>query len=611
MRLLDTTTLQLKEFADENEVEYIILSHRWEQDEVSLQQLPSLGTRSRKQGYLKIRACCAEAARNGVRYAWIDTCCIDKTSSAELNGTAMQPGAMRIYPMSGLSMILRAVFGSLGVGLYKSFWSTLLNPNQYTYRLTMAIQAPHAVEFYNRRWEFIGSKHLLSSRLSGITGVPRDVLWGDRPPSGCPIAQRMSWASKRVTTRPEDQAYSLMGLFDVNMPLLYGEGKKAFRRLQEEILKISQDHSIFIWKCTGNDGPLDMLAGSPADFADRRYVSPRYSGSEQYLMTNAGLSITLPMLPWNMNTYLAILGCNHQRGVRARADGYCSAIFLQRTKNPRLLIRVALSGQEICTVKRRAVSQIIRMQQVLILSPRVPAFPDSDFVYGQPAYGFVFLSSMSSHLIDIGPKGLPGVEIGSRNPPEPYQTSLQDKPAWKVKLLPGQHGTVAWFDFAKTEKPPGKIRLVKFGFDFEFNPVCMIWTHDHLSRNSWVDQQGRALESSTLDSNEWIEKDVASHGIDVSSGYTEVGGELRPYYALRGDNSSGISVGIQALELTIDIATGRGDRDPEWFVTMEDTFDFEAQDKSEFYRRDRRFGWRSKKDVIVEERVEGDVDTAL
>ena len=91
--------------------------------------------------------------------------------------------------------------------------------------------------------------------LALLTGIDEDVLKGERPPARCSIAQRMSWASHRVTTRTEDTAYCLIGIFDVNMPMLYGEGQKAFFRLQEEIIKHSDDHTIFAWPINRPDQP--------------------------------------------------------------------------------------------------------------------------------------------------------------------------------------------------------------------------------------------------------------------------------------------------------------------------------------------------------------------
>lgn len=107
--------------------------------------------------------------------------------------------------------------------------------------------APRVVQFYNADWVELGTKSSLKGLISQITGIDVRVLVG-APPSTCNVARRLSWASTRETTRIEDVAYSLIGLFDVNMPLLYGEGTRAFRRLQEEILKESEDYTILAWK---------------------------------------------------------------------------------------------------------------------------------------------------------------------------------------------------------------------------------------------------------------------------------------------------------------------------------------------------------------------------
>lgn len=111
----------------------------------------------------------------------------------------------------------------------------------------------------------------------------------------------MSWLSRRETTRVEDMAYCVLGLFDINMPLLYGEGHKAFIRLQEEIIRSHQDHSIFCWSYDPEFVPEDwtsMLAPRPRVFADAgRYTKqkPRLDVLP-YSVTNLGLSIPLPVL---------------------------------------------------------------------------------------------------------------------------------------------------------------------------------------------------------------------------------------------------------------------------------------------------------------------------
>jgi len=95
--------------------------------------------------------------------------------------------------------------------------------------------APTHLTFYDMHWNPMATREQLAPMLSRITGISKGVLRQTRPVHRVPVAQRMSWAAGRKTTRVEDLAYSLFGLFDINMPMLYGEGRKAFRRLQEEI----------------------------------------------------------------------------------------------------------------------------------------------------------------------------------------------------------------------------------------------------------------------------------------------------------------------------------------------------------------------------------------
>jgi hypothetical protein len=101
---------------------------------------------------------------------------------------------------------------------------------------------------YARDWRRIGTRYEFRDTLAQITGIEVEYLCGDKPLNTASVSRRMSWASTRNTSRIEDTAYCLLGLFDVHMPLLYGEGKKAFRRLQEEILKANPaDHTLLAW----------------------------------------------------------------------------------------------------------------------------------------------------------------------------------------------------------------------------------------------------------------------------------------------------------------------------------------------------------------------------
>ncbi len=105
--------------------------------------------------------------------------------------------------------------------------------------------APRHVNFYTKDWTLIGTKDDLCAELSAITQIHGDILIGKSPVTTASVAQRMSWASRRQTSCVEDMAYCLMGVFSVNMTMLYGEGERAFVRLQEEICKESNDNSIF------------------------------------------------------------------------------------------------------------------------------------------------------------------------------------------------------------------------------------------------------------------------------------------------------------------------------------------------------------------------------
>jgi hypothetical protein len=137
--------------------------------------------------------------------------------------------------------------------------------------------APENLVFFDQEWNIRGTKEELVDDLSRITGINPSVLLHKRSLSSVAVAQKMSWAAKRETTRVEDTAYCLLGIFNVNMPLLYGEEEKAFRRLQEEIVKSTPDFSLFAWtmpttnsnreRVWGQNFFSGLLAKAPLDFA--------------------------------------------------------------------------------------------------------------------------------------------------------------------------------------------------------------------------------------------------------------------------------------------------------------------------------------------------------
>jgi hypothetical protein len=246
MRLLHTKKIELQEFGPREVPNYAILSHTWEEEEVTLQDIKTNEamepTRLRKslKGMLV-------AAADGFDYIWIDTCCIDKTSSAELSEALnsmyrwyQEAGECYAYLADVPHNSVNRVTGVTGPEFRKSRWFT----RGWTLQ---ELIAPSSVIFLDSDWQEMGTKSNLQRDISEITGIPGNFLLGDDLRHAS-IAQRMSWASKRETTRIEDLAYCLMGLFGIYMPMLYGEGERAFIRLQEEIMRVSDDHSLFAWR---------------------------------------------------------------------------------------------------------------------------------------------------------------------------------------------------------------------------------------------------------------------------------------------------------------------------------------------------------------------------
>ena len=338
MRLLDTSTLMLYEFFDDNVPTYAILSHTWGEEEVSLYDLKNKIPMQldRLKGYMKIKEFCAVAASHDFEYVWIDTCCIDKTSSAELSEAINS--MYRWYRNAAICYVYLVdvwigeerkdsrrvawVLKECSPCLVRESWKRFRESRWFTRGWTLQeLLAPRSMNFFDKDWRFLGDKVSLKDELSSITGIQQDHMFAHTFAS---VAQKMSWASGRKTTRLEDMAYSLMGIFDVNMPLLYGEGSKAFTRLQHEIVKISDDDSIFAWE---DDLLLEsgMFAQSPKAFAKSgdivqiKETHPFYVSRAPYAVTNRGLAIenfthekSVPIRFSDLGISLLPLNCGRQ-----------------------------------------------------------------------------------------------------------------------------------------------------------------------------------------------------------------------------------------------------------------------------------------------------------
>ncbi|KAK0730907.1 heterokaryon incompatibility protein-domain-containing protein [Lasiosphaeris hirsuta] len=316
MRLLNVHSGAIKLImADKDIPPYAVLSHRWgsDDDEVSYEdwQTPpeSFTTVSSKPGYRKIYYCRKQAIADGIDWIWVDTCCIDNKSSAELSEA--------INSMFRWYQNAKVCYAYLSdVPTSNNHFQAAEGCQSRWFSRGWTLQeliAPKDVIFYSSSWERIGAKSdpNLRDLLSHITAVEPKYLCG-ADLDEVSVAKRMSWAAKRTTSRTEDMAYCLMGIFDINMPLLYGEGTKAFRRLQEEILKSNPyDLSLFAWgKIVPSpsfqlddreylDGekpipwsaeaasisPQSLLAESPSDFEESAYFAPSLESRYFYFHT--------------------------------------------------------------------------------------------------------------------------------------------------------------------------------------------------------------------------------------------------------------------------------------------------------------------------------------
>lgn len=308
MRLLHTTDLTMEEFEGSDIPPYAILSHTWEKhQEVTFRDWQDLESVCDRTGFHKIMKACEKAREHGLDYLWVDTCCIDKSSSAELSEAINSmydwylSADICICYLSDVPPILDDEDDSMD----QASWVQRLSTARWFTRgwTLQELLAPDEMYFYYQDWSTIGTKEELANELAIITGIDEAYLLKMRPILGASIARRMSWAARRSTTRREDIAYCLLGIFDINMPLVYGEGEKAFLRLQKKILRDTTDQTIFCWEWDEQfvpDSWVGLLAPSPAAFANSGNILVAnfhlFTKGIPYSKTNSGIKIRLPIL---------------------------------------------------------------------------------------------------------------------------------------------------------------------------------------------------------------------------------------------------------------------------------------------------------------------------
>jgi len=245
MRLLEIQKngdLNLTDYSFDDVPPYAVLSHTWGPDnqEITFRDIQHR-TGHDKDGYQKLKFCSRQAALDGLTYFWIDTCCIDKSNSQELQEAlnSMFRWYKNAHYCYAYLTDVHKRSGDNGDKISRLPWGTAFRRSRWFTRgwTLQELIAPRSVKFFSAEGEELGDKTTLDLLLHECTGVPVDALRG-KPLADFSVKERLSWLRERKTTRPEDLAYCMFGIFNVHMPLIYGEGQaKALRRLKEEIGK--------------------------------------------------------------------------------------------------------------------------------------------------------------------------------------------------------------------------------------------------------------------------------------------------------------------------------------------------------------------------------------
>jgi hypothetical protein len=241
LKRLPDGSFELESVNDDEPPAYAILSHTWAPDqEVTYTELVS-GIGTNKIGYNKLLFCTARAAVDGLQYSWVDTCCIDRSTSDELS-TAIN-SMFRWYQGAALCYVYLSDVSVpdeiADIQASRTTWIDAFRKSRWFTRgwTLQELLAPGRVEFFSKECRPLGSKKSLEPDIHEITRIPIDVLRG-RPLAELSVDERMGWANNRSTSRKEDTVYCLLGLFNVFLPLIYGEGEAYARiRLREEIQK--------------------------------------------------------------------------------------------------------------------------------------------------------------------------------------------------------------------------------------------------------------------------------------------------------------------------------------------------------------------------------------
>lgn len=565
MWLINAKTLELEEFPFSVRPSYAILSHRWDVEEVSFRDMHNIDRRQSMKGFQKILRCCQQALEDGLQYAWVDTCSINKESSAELTEAINS-----MYQWYHDAEVCYAYLYDVGPPPLKPLPQSDWFGRGWTLQ---ELIAPKTVLFFASSWDWIGDRQGLRHEISEITHIDVSMLDGSKGVEEFSIAKRMSWASNREITRPEDRAYSLLGIFQVNMPMIYGEGDRAFRRLQEQIIKDSDDHSIFAWPLSMEPDNHGMLASSPAAFADSKdieSISVR-RGRSPYSLTNRGVSITLNLTPWCLDTYIAILNCAPRYSFpQRRTDLGGVGIYLRKLLEDDSYARIELNGEEMVYDIQQKLgsttqSSIARDVSINIRQIKLSAH-ELDFI-GERLYGF----RLSERLLGQDGSGQDRFTIMTG----PGATT------WRRadRLLIKANGARNFTDFGTIDvsQQHKKIKLIRVGFDYDFNPYIFLAESSATDENVKIWNKSGQLNLGDRSARQWTDKEYEEfkafgrRSLEDEWGWNtivEARGQTRArintfrdgLWMLRGDRVDGLDIILEGLG---------GEKSPEAHLTIQ------------------------------------------
>ncbi|KAK5087313.1 hypothetical protein LTR70_007256 [Exophiala xenobiotica] len=465
MRLINVKTYELQEFQDENEVEYATLSHRWEQEEVLFKDMTGQANLSRVQkriGWYKIQQCCQQAHSDGLEYVWVDTCCIDKSSSAEL-----QEAINSMFRWYAKALVCYVYVSDVGVSRptyryrddvygFSQFTSSKWFQRGWTLQ---ELLAPGTVFFYDYDWIYIGNRKGSCKAISQATQIPAKTLAEGLPAEGwrpC-VAEIMS-----------------------SSLIIWGGQTNT----DEEILRYSDDQSIFAWHNAENEIHSGLLASSPDRFGTaalmtRSFMSSRmFSRRQPHTITNEGISVQLELVPLAPRLYGARLNAQLVDGdflaENLRSGGPQASIYLRRldfnSRYARASRKFAYSvANDLVGLLERGSYGSSQMRQVTVVRSMRGHEADINLAMDPCAFQISQLEYRKRRAVSVEPSRYPVERYGSDTLPVEHCT------LWS-KHAHGFTATTKLNDQDWTASPwhAPVFSTITLGFDFDFNPLCVL-----------------------------------------------------------------------------------------------------------------------------------------